>query len=258
MKEIASKAIKLIQKVKPDLVITMDDNALRLVAKNFYKKGLRLVFGGVNASPQKDYGIKEGHNITGVLETVYVEQSLKLFHSLCPKIKSIVLVSPDSYTNRYVHRTLVKGKHFPVKIKKTIFLSSFSQYKKVVSSLSANEGLFLFGYFVLKGKTSPVLDKSIIRWTVKHNKRPELALFESQIKEGALCGVVTDGKEHGYRVGLLAKKVLNGTPPNKIPFEQDQMGTIAINIDRAHMLNIQLPFGVLLSAKIYRFNSLSE
>ncbi|MCD6419771.1 MAG: sugar ABC transporter, partial [Synergistetes bacterium] len=36
MKEIASKAIKLIQKVKPDLVITMDDNALRLVAKNFY------------------------------------------------------------------------------------------------------------------------------------------------------------------------------------------------------------------------------
>ena len=257
LSEISSEAINLVEKVKPDLIITMDDNALRLVGKKLYKKQFKLVFGGINASPQKDYGIEMGYNITGILETVYVSESVNLFHSLCPKTDSLTLISPDSYTNRYAYKTLVKGKHFSVKIKRVVFLSKFSKYREVVRSLQPRrDGLFLFGYFVLKDGTSPVLDETVVKWTVTHSKVPEVALFEHQIKEGALCGIVTDGQRHGYRVGLLAKKVLKGTPIGKIPFEHPQIGTIAINIDRAHKLNIQIPFGILMSAKIYRTNLL--
>ncbi len=54
-KKVSEKAMKKIEKFRPDLVIVFDNNASEFVAKQYIGKNLPFVFSGMNGEPE-DYG----------------------------------------------------------------------------------------------------------------------------------------------------------------------------------------------------------
>ncbi|WP_457570491.1 hypothetical protein [Desulfovulcanus sp.] len=92
----AQKALDLIGKVKPNVVVTFDDAAFAYVGLRLVGcPGISVVFSGLNGQPedydqQKDFMLtraRPGNNITGVYEKLYIQKSVNVLQSICPRVK---------------------------------------------------------------------------------------------------------------------------------------------------------------------------
>jgi putative tryptophan/tyrosine transport system substrate-binding protein len=67
-------------------------------------------------------------------------------------------------------------------------------------------------------------------------------------QDGALFAYARDNKEAYYGVARLLKKVLDGTSPADIPFEQPTKFNLSINLKTAKLLGIEIPPTLLATA----------
>jgi ABC-type uncharacterized transport system substrate-binding protein len=91
----ALEARALIERWKPDLVYTTDDDAQEYVARHYVNQALPFVFSGVNNDPAL-YGFTGSRNVTGVLEHEHFVESVKLMRKMVPGARKIALVFDDA------------------------------------------------------------------------------------------------------------------------------------------------------------------
>ncbi len=254
-KRAAADAKNVIAEYAPQVVIAVDDNAQKYVAKEYVGRSrIQFVFCGVNANP-KVYGYPS-RNVTGILERAYPKQVLEMLKRINPNIKNVIWVSDDSQTTRGV---LPRVKHkadtneLPLEILDYAKPSTFAQWKRTIQRFNQNPGVHAFLiplYHTVKNRSGDksVVASSVMEWTVKNTTKPIVGFWPFSTDDGALCAVAVDPHEHGKVAALMAKQILSGKSASDIPMVVNKNGFVILNLKTAHQLNIDVPFEVIQSA----------
>ncbi len=251
----AAKARKVIAEYAPKVVIAVDDNAQKYVARNYVDNSrIQFVFCGVNANP-KAYGYPS-RNVTGILERAYPKQVLEMLKRINPEIENVVWVSDDSQTGSGVLprvRDMADSNELPLKIVDYARPSTFAQWKRTIQRYNQNPGVHAFIiplYHTVKNSSGDksVTAAAVMKWTVKNTSKPIVGFWPFSTDDGALCAVAVDPHEHGKVAALMAKQILSGKSASDIPMVVNKNGYVILNLKTAHQLDIDVPFEVIQSA----------
>jgi len=105
-------ALAAIKEWQPDVVVTLDDNAARMVMLPLVDGDIPVVFSGINNTPEWYNRRKQfmssrkrpGHNVTGVYEKLHMAKSLQVMKAVLPDLKRIVVLVDDSPTGRAMQK----------------------------------------------------------------------------------------------------------------------------------------------------------
>ncbi len=85
------------------------------------------------------------------------------------------------------------------------------------------------------------------------NKLPIFAADVDSVERGAVAAMGFDYYKHGYQTGAMAKKILEGTSPAKLPVESQEELQLQINLKASAAMGIEPPKVLVDSAtKLYK------
>ncbi len=96
----AKEAYALFQKIKPDGIITADDNAQWMFVLPYLKNKVKtpVMFCGVNAEAEQ-YGYPAS-NVSGILERGHIRESIAFVKQLVPSIRTVAFIAKESPSGR--------------------------------------------------------------------------------------------------------------------------------------------------------------
>ena len=241
-RQVGNEAQNVMNDWKPDVVIAADDNAQQYFAKDFVGKSHpQFVFCGVNARPQK-YGYPAS-NVTGILERPHLNASLALLHKLKPEAKRIAIITDDSPTSAGALGFMTSlPKPFEIVSIKTP--STFVDWKQAVKQAQNDaDAIAIYMYHTVKDHSDAdsMEPRKVIFWTVNTSEIPIIAFFIFAVDDGALCGYLESGLEHGFKAGQMAKQILEGKSAGDIPMITALEGQSMLNLITARKLGINVP-----------------
>jgi ABC-type uncharacterized transport system substrate-binding protein len=245
-KAAADAANKKIAEFKPDVVITSDDNAQALFAKDYAgKDSPAIVFCGVNAEPDK-YGFPAS-NVTGVLERPHAVETVDLLQKINPEIKKVAFILDDSTTGQLVNEYIKTQKLSAEAVFENV--GTFADWQAAVKKHAANVDAFVMGvYHTINDGDSRKEPKEIMEWTIANAGKTVGAMWGFGIADGAIAGVVVSGKENGLQSGKFAAEILGGKKAGDIPMIPAKKGEVMFNVASAGKLGIEIPFELIETA----------
>ena len=234
-----TRARKLIDSWEPHVIIAVDDNAQKYVAKEYIgHPTINIVFSGVNAKP-KAYGYDLANNATGILERrplpMVKESILKIFFpgSITSKQNSpvsVVFITDNSTTSRLNIDLIGRyewGPEINLKVEK---VCTYEEWQAAIKDADDNDDLILInGYKTLisytkgeddcntKGKDR-ISVKEVISWTQDNtSKIAVLGFSSSYVNDGGLIAFSASPVEQGQVASEMTIKIIEGKPANEIP-----------------------------------------
>jgi ABC-type uncharacterized transport system substrate-binding protein len=239
------RARRIMAEWQPRIVITADDNAQKYFAAQYVgQEAIQFVFCGVNAEPGK-YGYPAA-NVTGVLERPHYRDSIALLRQLVPDAKRIALLSDDSPTSAGALE-FMSDEETGTEIVSREMATTFEQWKVAVRRLGTTvDAIAIYMYHTVKESGNPQsLDpKVVMDWTVANSPAPIIGFFIFAVDDGALCGYLESGVEHGLRAGQMAAEILQGKTASEIPIVTALEGQSMLNLKTAQKLNVTVPGGI--------------
>lgn len=260
----ASIAKRTMLKFRPDLLITLDDNAFSSVALPLAGTSQNIVFCGMNGQPEDYNRIKKfmnsgkipGYNITGVYEKLHLREAIQVMSKII-SLKRVLILTDLSPTGRAIAKQVAieldsadSGNMLTCSHEIKV-IKSWEDFKKQIEQINSDPeiGAFYLATLLLKnnqGKTFTA--PQIIRWTIAHAKKPAIGPNYAFIKLGLIGGATVDFHAMGLQAGMMAGAILNGKSPGSIPFEKAQRVALVFNVKRAKQLRIEIPKDILLAA----------
>ena len=264
IREQARIARQKIDVFRPDVVVVLDDNAIREVMLPLVgRDDLSVVFSGMNGQPA-DYNkrapfMQPSGNVTGVYEKLWVEKSLivmgEILDGFGPQDK-VVGITDFSPTGNAISRQFgleLAKETSPVQWQLER-VKDFSEYQALIEKLNNDEHVRAIypAALRLETETGEVLTApDIFAWTIKHSRKPEMALNYHFSKIGLLGGAAVDFDRMGYKAGIKAADILSGKKAGELPIEDAEDFAIVFNLERAKQLDIQIPEPMLQAADEY-------
>ena len=241
-----------VKAMKPDLVISLSDDALRHVGLKFTE--VPVVFGFVFGDPTKVPGLPR-ENITGVVRKSYAADNFALAKKLLG-VKTVAMVSKDSESMAAVKGYMAAGADKLEAATGVHYLgmdlvNTFEEWKNAVLATPA-EFIYLADASRITRGGEEMPRAEVTRWTVDNAKVPVIAALEDDVEAGALFAIVTSFTDNGQVTAELGTKILSGTPPADIPYTPSTKGRLVINAATAKKMNVNIPYEILSTAeKIY-------
>ncbi|WED23978.1 hypothetical protein L3Q72_22370 [Vibrio sp. JC009] len=249
--QFAERADSIWQKIiaeKPDLVVTMDDNALMLLGQRIADAGFPLVFMGVNNNPRSYF--EDGEippKVTGIMEHPLLKQNIVIISKLLPMKNHRVLLMTDKGTTSNSYIDLVLKAKSSVTIEginvDIVQFSDYPKWQEKVRSLSPDmyDALIIGSYAAMKnGKNQPVSSKAISKWTSANSAVPMFTFwFHDAGKGKAVGGNVISGHIHGASAASAANIILKS---GKIPYlKSPRDGQLLFSKSELSRWDISLP-----------------
>lgn len=95
----ADRLLKETLRLKPDLIMLGDDNALKLMGPRLQPLSIPVVFLGVNGGPEQ-YGLSDFELLTGVLERPLFKQTVRHLRKVLSDDQRFLVLMDDSPTMR--------------------------------------------------------------------------------------------------------------------------------------------------------------
>lgn len=199
----------------PDVVVLMDDNAVRYLGERMSSAGLPVVFMGVNGNPRKYFPSRRiPANVSGVLERALVLRFMNaLGEILSYTPRRVLLLMDESQTSEAMIETSMGGRREMVVsgIGITTFqTASFSAWREYARGITRDnfDAVILGSCGALKdddGRQVPLDDVS--GWTSRAVRAPVFGLWDIVVGKGrAVGGLLVDGRDQGR----VAARVVNG------------------------------------------------
>ena len=254
----AEEAYSLYQKLQPDGVITVDDNAQKMFVLPYLLKNkvkTPVMFCGVNAEPEK-YGYP-APNVSGILERGHIKESIAFVKQLVPSINSVGFLSKDSPSGKALLGQVEKESNtYIVKMSTFKLLKTVKEIVAVREELNEKSDVLFIDSIegILDEKGNPLRNKEIIRILMKIYEKPIIGANQYHVEDGALCAVVKTGQEQGRTAAGMLLKALQGTPVSDIKITQNYQGRRVINVTTMKALGIKPKAIILVGAKLVRTN----
>lgn len=248
--ERARSALAGIDRLKPDVIVTGDDNALSLLGQDITNRGYPLVYLGINNNP-REY-LKDTSKATGVLERPLLKRSLIFLREIIGKEFDRCLVLFDvSTTSSVIRTTVFKNKghivvgDIEVSLRRT---NDWTEWRNIVlkAKQEGYDAIILGLYHRLKNDAGEVVPSGeVLRWTSANTPIPPFGFWANNIGfDRAVGGLVLAPEPQGRTAADMVKKILNGAEINTIlPViaEQGQFLFSQIGLER---WDIDLPEGI--------------
>jgi len=254
-------ALEKVKKIQPDIVLVIDDNAIKTVMMPLIGSDIQVIFCGMNGQPE-DYNMKKhfmdsrkkpGGKVTGIYEKLYLVRSLGLMKAVLPGLKKVLGITDYSPTGNAITNQFKKEieKETPSVAFELVRVKDFAEYKKIISLVNEDHEIGAIYPAALslrtpEGMTYTALD--IFRWTIKNCDKPGMALNYFFAKLGIFGGAAVDFKAMGHQTGTKAVKIIKGAGAGDLPIEDAEKYAIVFNLARAKELGINIPFEILGAA----------
>ena len=241
------KAINLISKIKPTLVILGDDPALKFVGPQLEKDQIRTVYLGINDNP-RIYFDQEPKYVTGVLERPLIRRSAAFIKKIIPQAKKVLILFDHARTSEIVFKDFFDNQSSVSfsDIKYDVFLlNKFLEWKNLVIKANKEYDAIIIGlYFSLNENNKNVNHEEVLKWSSKNSKKPVFAFWDFAVgKEKSLGGLVITGTSQGKAAAEVAQKLLKNSQlmPNSIYPIYLQEGKFIFSKYELKQKNITLP-----------------
>lgn len=206
---------------KIDLIITSDDAALKFALK--HRKELfsnaSIVFGGIDINSVNTI-LKDVPNVTGVLEGINPEGTVKEALQILPEIKDVYIVHDNTETGISYYNLVTKyvdDNNININIK-DLGNYSIDEICEITSKLKDDSVVLLDVYSTeYNGFSLPL--KKISNMITERSAVPVFTTSEALIGEGCIGGRILSPRFHGIEMGEMAVRVLNGEDINAIPIQ---------------------------------------
>lgn len=237
----AAEVFSLYQKFQPDGVIAVDDNAQSMFVLPYLKNHVTvpIMFCGVNADPHL-YGYPTP-NISGILERFHLEESISLSRQLAGNIETFAFMVKAGPVADLIAEQLENEKgQLSARMVKFLTPTTLSEALKMVENVRQEADLlFLVALWGLgDGNGKKLREEVVIPPLVDVFAKPTTAIAASVVREGALCAVITNAREHGRRAAEMLLKALQGVPVEQLPMTRNSHGKRMINVSTLQQLGI--------------------
>ena len=250
----AEEAYALFQLIKPDGVITADDNAQKMFVLPFLKQHSEtpVMFCGVNAEPER-YGYP-APNVSGILERGHIRESIALAKQLHPSLRSVAFIAKESPSGRALSRQ-VESESDSYLVESTVHLVTSLDDLYILDELLRDKStaIYIDSIEGIKDKNGvPLSNKEILSHLSERYDNPIIGANQYHVELGALCAVVKTGEEQGRTAAEMLQKAMQGTPVDEIPIARNYQGQRIINVTKIKELGLQVRPIVLLGSKLIR------
>ena len=256
-----------------DLIIVADDDCFSsfFATEHPLTHSKPVIFAGI------DYVISEliekhNHgNITGITNEPNFRQTYRLAVQLFGKINSIQIIAEDSYAGR---AAINDAKTHLITIPNTVIKEdSLHQDGWEPLELESNDSIYIFVKNINKINGRQLIESMTYRphsfcimakWSDFYSDLPHmgtapfLMLNNEGFGDGRIGGYMAENYEVGYEAGIMAAKILTGTPVASIPvkaielkpiFNWQQLQRWNIPIDKlpANSIILNMPMGIRYS-----------
>lgn len=254
-------ALQAAEAFRPDVLVTLDDNAFRTVALPVAGRGLPTVFSGMNDQPENYNSMTPfmddrkipGGNITGVYEKLYIKEAIKVLSKIHPLRKVLFLVdlSPTGKAIKgQIDLELQPLDGLPAAVElKTVH--SWEEFQETIAAINRDPGVsaFYLGTLLLQdGKGRTYTAPEIIGHIIDQAKKPAIGLNYAFIKLGLFGGATVDFHAMGHLAGRKVVQILEGATPGSLAIEDAPRVALVFNTRRLKTLGIELPEDILLAA----------
>ncbi|MCG8339411.1 MAG: ATP-binding protein [Proteobacteria bacterium] len=203
---------------KFDIIIVSDNNALEFIleyGENLFP-GVPIVFCGIN--DLKQYEIKPGRKITGVLENIYFKENLDFARSLHPEVEKMIVIGNNSVTSISISGQIKES----IRVNNIDFDIQFRndlRSEDLIESLKhESKKIMLYiipAYEEIHGEfySSWELTQKVFKAT----KLPVYGSWEFIVGYGMVGGKVSSAQIHGKTAAQLALRIMNGEDAASIP-----------------------------------------
>ncbi|MDX1344350.1 MAG: ABC transporter substrate binding protein [Sedimenticolaceae bacterium] len=242
-KATARKARQLIDSMRPDVVIAVDDNASRYVIEPFYRDSdIPFVFCGVNWSAEK-YGFPYP-NVTGMLEIISIDPLLKVIQTVLPEASSGIFIGGDVPSTRSNYERYKKSFLSRGIVVKDGMVKTFGEWKQKLSEAQETAD------FIILANKAGILDwdQEAAEAHVRQNtKRFTVGHHEFMVNLN-MFSMTKIPREQGEWAAKVAIKILEGSKPSDIPIVANRRWNIYANTGLLKKAGIQLPPNILRKA----------
>ena len=243
----ATAAISLIKRWQPNVIIAIDDNAQKYVAKHFINDPeIKIVYSAMNAAASV-YGYDKAHNVTGILERIPLPEVREAMLKLFPVGKRrIAHITDASNTAAFVNQEVRSYDWAPFDITMKAMPETFDDWKRAVRQANKSVDLLLFTNFhiVHRSKTDPskVPAKELIAWTMKNTTLPSIGCWGFFVEDGGMLAIGVSPFEQGEVAAEMALDIIEkGIAPSKIPVESTKQFIVYAREASLKAANIELP-----------------
>ena len=241
--KIALEAKKLIDKTKPDIVITSDDNAAKYLIKEHYNNSsIPFVFCGINWTV-KEYGFPYS-NVTGMIEVTPIRQLFELAQKTT-KAKMALFIGDDTITDKKdLARFKSDAKLLNIKLDSTL-----------VNTTKEWKNAYLLGQdkydFIILGHNAAIKDwnDEDINKFVKDNTKVLSMTTYSWMMKFSTFGLTILPSEQGYWAAKTALAILGGYPIKDISITTNKKWDVWVNMSILNSANIKIPRKILNRSK---------
>jgi ABC-type uncharacterized transport system substrate-binding protein len=251
----ARKAYEVYQRLQPDGVITVDDNAQSMFVLPYLKDRVKtpVIFCGVNAEPSK-YGYPAS-NVSGVLERGHIKESIAFLQELVPHIEKIVFMAKESPTGRAVlGQAESEAEMYSVQVMSYLFPKTFQQAKQMATrARDEADVMFLATMQGISGEQGePLSEKEVIPEIARAFGKPIISDNSYDMRYGMLCAIVVSGEEQGLKAGKQLLEAMKGTSIDEIPIIRNDQGRRLINVTAMKALGIKPKPSSLVGVELIR------
>jgi len=227
------EAAALFNELKPDGVITVDDDAQSMFVVPFLKDrtSTPIMFNGVNA-PADRYGFPNAH-ISGVLERAHVRESLAFIRQLVPSVQSACFMTNDVPPGHSLRAQVETDRaDYPLRAGAFHHVANTTDLARVVRDMQRQcDVLFVDSLEGIADENrSPLNHAQVMKLLRAQFKGPILAGNRYQVEQGAWAAVVKTGQEQGDTSARMLLEAMQGKAVSAIPVMRNVRGQRVINV----------------------------
>jgi putative ABC transport system substrate-binding protein len=228
-------------KIKPDLIFAVGIWALNMIAKQTTE--IPVVYAMVLNPPSvAGAGAK---NITGASMNVPVELTMQLFKELGPKIRRVGIIFNPAKTGYLVSQAESVAREQGLQL----IAKQIQSPREAIQALDFLQGKIDM-LWILPDET--ILAREVVQYMLLFSFRkkvPLLGLSERQARMGAVLSLsFGSSKDIGRQAGELAKTILGGKTPGRIPYTTVRQVKLTVNLKVAQKLGMEIPRSILEKA----------
>lgn len=230
-------AISAVRELRPGLILTIGERATDLAARQF--PSVPAVFTLVLGQPPPT------NRMTGVSIDVDPRAQFELLKTLCPDVRKIGVIYSRTGRKGLISRGRSSARALGMEIVPVKIDATSDVYGTIRYLCSNADAIWMVPDSTV---CTPQATQDIMLHCLRQ-KIPVIGLSPAYVASGALFSLSYDSEETGRLAGAIARRVLDGTPPGRIPVQQPARPDLTLNVISAHHLGIAIPEKLLNEAR---------